>query len=930
MATPILATKLYVPPPRPSVVARPRLIEQLTEGLTRKLTLIAAPAGFGKTTLISEWVAGCQRSAAWLSLDESDTQLTRFLAYVVAALQTAQPSIGQNVLGMLQSSPPVSTEAILTELLNQIAALPAPIVLIIDDYHVINSKPIDHALAFLLEHLPPSIHLVIAARGDPQLPLARLRAQNQLTELRAADLRFTAAEAADFFNQIMGLSLTGDDIAALESRTEGWIAGLQLAAISMQGHQDIDGFIKSFTGNHRFVMDYLVEEVLNQQPKSIQAFLLRTSILDRMCGALCDAVLAGASVDSHNRPINGQEALEILERASLFIVPLDSERRWYRYHHLFAELLRQRLLLNEALPNPTFVPATAAELRIRASQWHEQNGLPDDAIRYALSAADFERAARLLELAWPRMDGRFQSEVWLGWARALPPNLVRAWPILCAGYAWSLLNLGELEAGEAWLLDAEKLLDSGEHIVGKPGAHVIRRVVVDESQFRSLPASIATARAYIAQARGDSPGTVYQAQRALELLPSNDHLKRGPAAALLGLAQWASGDLEAAHDSIASAMSSFQQAGHLNFALSCTYGLADIRVTQGRLHEAVGTYERSLQLALKHGMQMPRGTADLYLGLSELHHEQGDLAGAERLLGKSQELGEQAALPDWPYRFCRAQAGMKKSHGDLDGALDRLDQAERLYFRSPVPEVRPLPAIRARAWLSLGRVQDALNWVRERGLSVDDDLHYLAEFEHITLTRVLLALHASGQDLASIRSAQTLLGRLLQTSTAGGRTGTVIEIHILQALALQAQGDMPAALAILEQALTLAEPEGYIRVFADEGQPMARLLSAAAGRTKLPGYIATLLAAFGQQNELPKAVAPPISSAAASPLIDPLSQRELEVLQLIAHGLSNQAISARLVVALTTVKGHNQRIFDKLQVRSRTEAIARARELGLL
>jgi LuxR family maltose regulon positive regulatory protein len=377
MAAPILATKLYIPPPRPNIVLRPRLIERLNEGLSsgRKLTLMSAPAGCGKTTLVSEWVASCDQKVAWLSLDEGDNDPAGFLAYLVAALQTVAPKIGAGVLRTLQSPQPPPIESILTALLNEIAASPDNFVLVLDDYHVIDSNPVDEALTFLLEHLPPHMHLVIATREDPHLPLARLRSRGQLTELRAADMRFTPSETADFLNQVMGLNLSAEDIAALETRTEGWIAGLQLAAISMQGHSDTTSFIQSFTGSHHFVLDYLVEEVLHQQPESIHTFLLRTSILDRMCGPLCDAVLGPSST-------SGQETLEYLEHTNLFIVPLDNERRWYRYHHLFGELLRKRL-------GQSLVPGETAGLHIQASEWYEQNGFPSDAIHHAFAVKGF-------------------------------------------------------------------------------------------------------------------------------------------------------------------------------------------------------------------------------------------------------------------------------------------------------------------------------------------------------------------------------------------------------------------------------------------------------------------------------------------------------------------------------------------------------------
>ncbi len=440
MSAPILATKLYIPPPRSKIVLRPSLIERLNDGLSsgRKLTLISASAGFGKTTLVSEWVTGCQRPAAWLSLDEGDSHPTRFLTYFVAALQTLPPKtggaiIGKGVLAALQSPQPPPTESLLTTLLNDITTIPDSFILVLDDYHLTDSKPIDQALTLLLEHLPPQMHLVVTTREDPHLPLARLRARGQLTELRAADLRFAPAEAAEFLNQMMGLNLCEADIAALEARTEGWIAGLQLAALSMQGQKDAASFIKSFTGSHHFVLDYLVEEVLQRQPEHVRNFLLQTAILNRLSCSLCDAVTGREY---------GRGMLEALERSNLFVVPLDNQRQWYRYHHLFADVLQAHLM--EAQPEQGSI------LHQRASAWYEQNGLRPDAIRHALAAQDFERAAELIELAWSEMDINYQSSTWLGWVKALPEGLIRTRPLLSVGYAWALLDGGELEAASTF------------------------------------------------------------------------------------------------------------------------------------------------------------------------------------------------------------------------------------------------------------------------------------------------------------------------------------------------------------------------------------------------------------------------------------------------------------------------------------------------
>jgi len=900
---PILATKLYVPPPRPKVVLRPRLIERLNEGLHRtpSVTLISAPAGFGKTTLVSEWVAGCGRPVAWLSLDEGDNDPARFLAYLVAALQAIAANIGEGVLGVLQAPQPPPTELILTALLNEITTLSDNFVLVLDDYHVIDDKPIDEALTFLLEHLPPQMHPVIATREDPQLPLARLRARGQLTELRAADLRFTPDEAADFLNQVMGLNLSAADIAALETRTEGWIAGLQLAALSMQGRSDTATFIQAFTGSHRFVLDYLMEEVLQRQPEPVRHFLLHTSILGRLCGSLCDSVTERA---------DGRNTLDALERSNLFIVTLDDQRQWYRYHHLFADVLQARLIEEQA--------DRVSALHRRASEWYGQNDLPAEAIHHALIAKDFERAAYLLERVWLAMDLSYQSAAWLNWAKTLPNELIRARPVMCLGYAWALLNGGELEASESWLRAAERWLEPSTDSSAQ-------MVVVDEAEFRSLPASIAGARAYRALALGDMAGTKVYARQTLTLAPENDLVRRTQATALLGLAEYASGDLPAAERSLLDFQASMWQAGDIATAIGITFILANIKLARGRLREAVSDYQHALQLVESRGAPPPIGTSDLYRGLSELLCEQGDREAAAQHLLTAQKLGEQVPLTGWPHRLGIAQARLKEAQGDLDGALGLLNEAERLYIREPLPNVRPIAALKARVWIRQGRLIEADRWVREQGLSPDDDLSYLREFEHLTLVRVLIARYKTDRLDDALHGALGLLERLLQAAEEGSRTGSMIELLLLQGLAHQAQDDLMRALASLERALMLAEPEGYVQVFVDEGKPIADLLT----RLKVEGckrkeYIHKLLAAFGTQ----LAVHP--SSFIPQPLVEPLSERELEVLKLLGTELSGPEIADKLTVSLNTVRTHTKNIYSKLEVSSRRAAVRRAEELGLL
>jgi len=922
MPTPILATKLYIPPPRAKIVLRPRLIERMNEGLHsgRKLTLISASAGFGKTTLVSEWIASCGRPVAWLSLDEGDNDPTRFLTYLIAALQTLAANIGEGVLGALQSPQPPSTESILTTLINEITTIPEDFVFVLDDYHIIDSKPVDNALAFLLEHLPPQMHLVIATREDPNLPLARLRARGQLTELRAADLRFTPAEAAEFLNQMMGLNLSAENIAALEARTEGWIAGLQLAALSMQGRSDAASFIQSFTGSHHFILDYLVEEVLQRQPEHVRNFLLQTSILDRLSSPLCDAVTGQE---------DGRGMLETLERGNLFVIPLDDQRQWYRYHPLFAEVLQAHLM--EAQSD------RSATLHERASAWYERNGLRSDAIRHALAAKNFEGAAGLIELAWPATEeGSIQTATWLGWVKTLSDELVHARPVLNVGYAYALLGSGEMEAAEARLKDAERWLVSTDTMKVQLETPPVEMVVVDQEQFKSLSATIAVGHAYIAQALGNISDTVRYASQVLELAPEADHLRRGQASMLLGITHWASGDLEAADRVFADYTMKLRTAGNIPDAISTTVVLADIRLALGHLHEAINTLEQLLQFVMDQGEPIPLDAADLHRELSKLHLEQGNLEAAAQHLQRSKELGEKAQSPVSRYRLCIDQARLKTAQGDLEGALALLDEAQRLYIRSPLPDFCPISAMKARIWVAQGRLTKALEWVREQDLSVDDAPSYLREFEHVTLARVLITRYKSDRGTGSIHEAIGLLERLLQAAAEGKRMGSVIEILALLALAHAAQGDIPPALVSLERALTLAEPEGYVRLFVDEGVPMAELLTmmnASRESGTMKAYVHKLLAAFGNTNEFHPShlhFAQAQVSFIPQPLVEPLSQRELKVLQLIAQRLSNREIGERLFLALSTVKGYNQKIFEKLQVQSRTEAIARARELGLL
>ena len=902
MPTPTLATKLYIPPPRPKVVLRPRLIERLNEGLRqnqgfgRKLTLISAPAGFGKTTLVSEWVAGCGRPIAWLSLDEGDNDPTRFLTYLVAALQTLAlsrveglaPSVGAGVLAALQSPQPPPAEALLTALINEIATVPESFVLVLDDYHLIEAKPVDDALAFLVEHLPPQMHLVIATREDPQLPLARLRARGQLTELRAADLRFTPAEAADFLNQVMGLSLSAEDIAALETRTEGWIAGLQLAAISMRGHasRDATSFIKSFTGSHHFVLDYLVEEVLRQQTESVQTFLLRTSILDRLCGPLCDAVLGSPSASGQETA--GQETLQYLERANLFIVPLDNERHWYRYHHLFGDLLRQRL-------GQSLTLGEIAGYHIRASQWYEDNGLGFEAFRHATAANDVERAERLMEGKGIPLHFRGAVNAILAWLASLPKSVLDARPLLWVRSATMALTAGQTTGVEEKLQAAEDALKNADL----------------DPQTRDLIGQIACARATLAVTRYQPEAMIIQAHRALEyLLPENLRF-RFTANWALSTAYQLQGDRAAASRALSEALAISQTSASTFSTILAITHLGRLQELANELYRAAETYRRVLQMV---GDQPGPSANDAYLGLARICYEWNDLAAAQQYARQSLQLARQYDRVIDRYIISDVfLARLKLAQGDVAGAaamLAEIEQAVRQNnFMQRMPEVA---AARVLTLLRQGDVAAAAHLAQTHDLPISQ-------------ARVFLADGDAAKALA-------LLSPLRRQMEAKGWQDERLRVMVLEAIALYAHREKDMAVQLLGDALALAEPGGFIRLFVDEGPPMAPLLSEAAARGVMPDYIGKLLAAFEDLTKDEGLTTRLASSVIRNPssLVEPLSQRELEILQLIAQGLSNREICERLFLALDTVKGHNRRIFGKLQVQSRTEAIARARELGLL
>jgi LuxR family transcriptional regulator, maltose regulon positive regulatory protein len=893
----LLATKLSTPPVRPDLVSRPHLFQKLETCLEHSFTLVAAPAGFGKTVLLSTWARQHRRSVAWVSLDSSDNDAVQFWTYVLTALDTLHPGSGATPLSLLQSAQPASMETVLAAFINGLVTVQQHIALILDDYHLIEELPIHRTMTYLLDHLPSQLHLVLASRVDPPLPLSRLRARHQLVELRADDLRFTFVEAATFLNNIMGFRLAEHDIAALETRTEGWIAGLQLAALSMQGRKDITGFISAFAGSHRYIVDYLTEEVLHQQSEQVRTFLLQTSILERLCGSLCDAVTGQSG---------SQAILEQLEQANLFLLPLDDERSWYRYHHLFAEALRFRLTQAQ----PDLLPI----LHQRASTWFEGHDLIPEAVNHAFAARDFERATALIEPVLYQMFSQGTHATVRQWLEALPEEVLFTRPSLCLLYAWAFLYVGEIESCKRPLEVAERSWRAERNL------NRLGEVYIFQSSIALVQGDATLARNY--------------AQKALPLLSEQDLISRCNYTTYMGASHLLLGNIREASRLLDEALNRCQPV-HLYGTLYTMNFLAELQIVQGKLHQAAATSQEVIsRLSERASIHSSRA----FSRLGRLSCEWNELDLAVQYMQQAISLGEQAGQEVYMSPVYLASAQVRWTRGEVGEALAVLDKAEqtaiRLGHRHAAERARAF-----RAWVELaqGNLAQAEQWSEEAAVEVNDEPAYERETDYLMLARLRITQHRAEEVVG-------LLERLLVADEAAGRMSNVISDLALLALSHREAGKTEQALDFLVRLLVLAEPEGYVRVFVDEGPPMQALLATwLASAVQQQGsmetrpsvaYVQKLLAAF------PATVAHPDRSRkdtrreeagpSQSPLLEPLTTREQDVLELLAAGLSNAEIAARLIVTVGTVKTHIKSIYGKLGVHSRTQAILRAREIGLL
>ena len=936
---PALGVKLQIPTARRALVPRTRLTGQLAHphaagGATARLVLVAAPAGFGKTTLLTQWLheltaSNAEARVAWLSLDGSDSDLRRFLDQLIAAVRGPEPSesIGDEASLLLEAEPPPAQD-VLASLINDLDTRTGRTVIALDDYHVIDDADVHQAVAFLLDNLPPQVTLAITTRADPPLPVARLRARGELLEIRAVDLRFTDTEATAFLNGTMGLHLDPEHVAALGDRTEGWAAGLQLAALSARGRdgaEDIAGFVESFSGSHRFVLDYLLDEVLARQPHDVRTFLLTTSILTQLTAGLCDAV-----TDRDD----SQQMLERLEADGLFVIPLDEERTWFRYHQLFADALRARL--------PGDLPGRSPSLHASAARWLADNGHLPDAVHHTLAGGDQDRAADLVELGLGDQRRRRQDPTLRAWANRLDAGVVRQRPLLAAFVGWSRLAQGDVDGVEPWLDAAQAGLAAlPSQTSARPVPRALAAAAADrDAEMQGLPSMISVYRAAVAQARGDTAGTVTHARAALDLAGPDDHFSRGAANGFLGLAAWAVGDLTAAIDTFTGSIANLDAAGMRTDALGSVVVLAQMWLARGNIHRARTLLEHALTEATGRPGPPLAITGDLHVALADVLREQGDLEAAETHLHTARTLGDRASLPENRHRWFTTAAGIRRTRGDLDGALALLAAAEELYLPGYFPDVRPIAAARSRLLIAHGRLDEAQTLMERRSVRPEDPLTFLGEHDLLTLARLYTAT-------GSPASAADIAGRVLRDAHAAERGGSIIEARLVRALAHEAAGDTPAALDDLAAAVTLGAPAGFCRLYLDEPHPLQQLLGKLSATTSdAAGWAQRLLDLRVEASGTPHPEGLPASIAGTTAVhsdasrlsgalgvdapFEDLSDREVEVLRLLDSELSGPEIARRLFVSINTFRTHTKHIFLKLDVQTRRAAVRRAAELGLL
>ena len=891
MQTTILSTKLYTPPSRETLIARSRLTAILSNALPKGFTLVSAPAGYGKTTMVSSWLRETGSISAWLSLEESDNDPVTFLQYLLTALQKVVPSIRFDLLDLVEGCQPAALQALMNILINEIARYDGQFVLVLDDFHLVQDQSVLDVVAFLIEHIPArQMHLVLISRTDPALPLSRLRARSQMVEIRADQLRFTPDEVAALVNGVMGFNLSTDEISAMYVRTEGWAAALQLAGLSMQDCQDIPGFITAFSGSHHYIVDYLADEVLKHQDESTRSFLLQTSILTRMCASLCNSLLE-VKADGHS--LEGQSMLETLERMNLFIIPLDEERRWYRYHHLFADVLHRRL----EYQYPELLPA----LYQRASTWYEKNGLIAEAIQYALSSGDLERVSQLVEQngCYLLMSGEvFTLVKWIETVESYFP----AHPWLVIQKGWALTLAGRMQPAEQAFQVADSLVSA----------------MSPTPEVDTMVGTISAGRAFCADVLGDNTMAARLAQQALDLLPDTDPMSqsmRSVATGTLAKTIFVSGDLDHAKQIYERALEIGRAANNVEMIINTNADIGNILIEQGKLGQAERLLLEILPMTVRtDGQRLPL-SARIFSDLSKVYYEWNKLEQAAHFVHQCLEVSQQWGNIEMQASGCLMRARIELAHANLEKVRAYLHTAEHINRDN---QLAPWNSIRIEAylehfWLLQGSLEKVSQRLKASSINPADEITYLHEPRYLILLRWLLT---DGDYEAALGLAQ----RMLKKANDGQRMLRVVELMVLQSLAYQGMKDIISAGSTLERAVSLAQPEGYKRVFLDEGERLVKLLHLVKSTQDATRYA----------NELLEVLSPAtgLAPGPAQLLIEPLSGREIEVLMLIETGLSNHEIASKLFISITTVKRHISNIYAKLDVKTRTQAVARGRELG--